>query len=506
MFFRKLLSSAAPVQNDDPMTALTFRELVDAAKLEHHARHLAIKGEPAQHHPGLTEAESDALDLIARRDAARRAELDAQMLALAQQLQQLSVSPELDPAILQHRTVDALTGIVNARTPAIRETLATERTRTAELSAWRQDHHVARPAEYPASRLNHFRWLGAAVGVEAIAESTLLMPATPDGLLGAVGLALGVTAVTTLLGLLIGFGGLRYLTADSMPKRVAAALSLPVLTGGLLLVSLYVAHYRHIAGTKYDTPNEAQVIDHLLTQPLDLTGPGWLLFILSITCAAFAAWKGYTASDPIPGYEKVDRAHVAARDDHDYLRSDLQGAIAAVKSGTVKPLIDQPQLTRLKRDHLLGLATELESKCERIAALAKLEADLAERAIGHFRRVNLATRADGVTPAYFTETPVVVSNAQPLPAGLKDRVAAATAIAVADASKAAELALQIARMLDHTSDRADAIMASVDHAEPRNGENPVLALRATLEATLDTAALPRPDAKGAIAAPTAPTT
>lgn len=506
MFFRNLLSSAAPVQAFDPMTALTFREMVEAAKLEHHARHLAIRGEPTQHHPSLTEAESDTLDLIARRDAARRAELDAQMAALAQQLQQLSAGPELDPAILQHRTVDALAGIVSARAPAIRQTLATERTRTAELAAWRHKHHVARPAEYPASRLNHFRWLAAFVGVEAIAESTLLMPATPDGLLGAVGLALGVTAVITLLGLLIGFGTLRYLVADSTPKRVTAGLSLPVLTGGLLLVSLYVAHYRHVAGAANDTPNEAQVIDHLLTQPFDLTGPGWLLFILSITCAAFAAWKGYTASDPIPGYEKVDRAHVAARDDHDYLRSDLQGGIAAVKARTIKPLIDQPQLTRLKRDHLLGLAIELESKSERIAALAKLEVELAERAIGHFRRVNLATRADGVTPAYFAEPPALSSNAQPLPTGLKDRVAAATAIAVADASKAAELALQIARMLDHTSDRADAIMASVDHAEPRNGENSVLALRAALEATLDTAALPRADAKGAIAAPAAPTT
>lgn len=506
MFLRNLLSSAAPVHDYDPMTVLTFREIVKAAKLEHHARHLAIKGEPAQQHPGLTEYEADALDLIARRDAARHAELDAQMIALAQQLQELSTSPELDPAILQHRTVDALAGIVNARAPAIRETLATERTRTAELSAWRQDHHVARPAEYPASRLNHFRWLAAVVGVEAIAESTLLMPATPDGLLGAVGLALGVATVTTLLGLLSGFGALRYLAANSASKRVAAGLSLPILASGLLLVSLYVAHYRHVAGVANDTPNEAQVIDHLLTQPFDLTGPGWLLFILTITCAAFAAWKGYTASDPIPGYEKVDRAHVTARDDHDYLRSDLQGAIKAVKTRTVKPLIDQPQLTRLKRDHLLRLATELESKCERIAALAKLDAELAERAIGHFRQINLATRADGVTPAYFAEPPVVASNAQPLPTGVKDRVAAATAIAVADASKAADLALQIARMLDHTSDRADAIMASVDHAEPRNGENPILALRAALEATLDTAALPRPDATGAIAAPAAPTT
>ncbi len=144
MFFRNLMSSTAPVQIDDPMTALTFREIVKAAKLEHQARHLAIKGEPPLQHPGLTVAESDALDLIERRNVARHAVLDTQTLALAQQLQLLAAGSECDPAILHHRTVDALTSAVSARISAIRETLATERTRTAELSAWRNENEVAR--------------------------------------------------------------------------------------------------------------------------------------------------------------------------------------------------------------------------------------------------------------------------------------------------------------------------------------------------------------------------
>jgi hypothetical protein len=502
MLFKKPISPPAAARPDDFMTALTVREILAATNLEHYARQLAIKGEPPLEHPGLTPAENDALELFERRNTARTTDFDAQAQALAQQLQLLtSTSHEVDPAILQHRTVDALTEIVTARAPAIRETLSTERTRVAERAAWRDEHEVARLAEYPKSRLVHFRWVGVAGAGETAAESTLLLSATPDGLMGAFGIALGVTIVTTGLGLLIGFFGLRYISASSTAKRLAAWLSLPALGSALLAVSLYVAHYRHVAGAANDTPNDAQVIEHLIAQPFDLTGPGWLLLILSLACAAFAAWKGYTASDPIPGYEKVDRAYVDARDDHDYLRTDLQAAIAGVKSKTIKPLIEQPRLTRLKRDHLHGLAAELENKREQIGRLAKQEAELVQRAIGHFRRLNLATRADGVTPAYFSELPVVATVEPKLPTGLLERVTTVTGSAVANAQKAADLALQIARMLDHASDRADAIMISVDQARPRDGDNPVLELRAVLQATLDAAALPSPEPKGAIPAP-----
>lgn len=496
-------NAAPPAEPDDLMTAPTFREVIENCKVEHHARQLAIKGEPSLNHPGLTVVEHNVLDVAERRNLARAADLDARAQALAQQLQQLSASPSRDPAILHHRTVDQLTGSVTARAPAIREAVANERTRAAEREAWRHEHDVARPADYPKSKLVHFKWLGVAVAGEAIAEATLLMPATPDGMLGATGLALSVTALTTALGLAIGFGAVRYLASSSATKRTAAWGALPVLTTLVLLVSFYVAHYRHVAGTANDTPADAQVVEHLLTQPFDLTGPGWLLLFMSLACAAFAAWKGYTASDPIPGYEKVDRAYVAARDNRDYLRTDLQAAVATVKTQTIKPLLDQPRLTRLKVDHLRSLAAELRSRGEQVSALARQEAALAHRAIAHFRRVNLATRADGVTPAYFSEAPVIPESTAAVPADLKDRVDAATAAAIATATQAAEAALQIARMLDHTSDRADEIMASIEQARPRDGDSPILELRAALEATLGAAALPGPKAMDAIPAPDA---
>lgn len=502
MLFWITQSKSSPGKPDDLMSALTFHEILAATNLEHHARHFAIKGEPALKHDGLTVPEGDTLDLVERRIAARNSEFDADAKAIAQQLPLLTTSVDQDPAVVHHRVVDALTAVVAERAPSIREAVALERTRAAELAAFRDEQHIARPAEYPKSKLVHFRWLGVTVGVETIAESTLLIPATPDGLIGAGALALGVAIMTTILGLLIGFGAFRYMASPSVAKRVGSWLALPALAGALLLVALYVAHYRHVAGVSVDTPDDAQVIAHLLTQPFELTGPGWLLLFVSLACAAFAAWKGYTASDPIPGYEKVDRAYANARSDRDYVRADIQGALAAVKTSTVDSVLDQPALARLKREHLLNQYTGLEGKREQIEALAKQEAALALRALGHFRRVNLATRADGVTPDYFADLPGMSAEVAPIPAGLKERLEIMTAAAVADATTASEQALHMARMLAHTSDRADEIMAAVERARPREGDSPILDLRNKIEATLSATALPSPDAQPAIAGPT----
>lgn len=491
MLVRKSKPKVLPGTND-LATALTFKQIVAQGALEKHARHLAIKGKPALHHPGLTVPESDVVELVECRAAARNAEIDALAAALDQQLLTVAPNPDHAPSALKHRTVDGLTGIVTARAPVIRATLEAEKTRQAELTAWRDEHHIARPAEYPRSKLVHFRWVGVAVTFEAVAQSSLLMPATPDGLVGAIGLALAVSALTTGLGLLIGFAALRYLAASSAAKRVGGWVALPLFTGLLLLVSFYLAHYRRLAGAAGDTFNDALVIEHVLTRPFDLSGPDWLLLLLTLACAAFAGWKGYTASDPIPGYEKVDRAYVDAREDRDYIRADLQGAIAGIKTSTVKPLLAQPKLARIKRDQLLGSYAELQGKHHQATALAQQEAALAQRAIAHFRQINLVTRADGVTPTYFNTPPAIQLAVPPLPADLKERIEAAMSDALADAAKTAEHALHMARMLDHTSDRADEIMMSIDRANLRGGDNPVRDLRGTLEAALTAPSLPRP--------------
>ncbi len=490
-FWKK--KSTPPPKSDDVMVALTFKEVLAHARLEHHARHLAIKGEPPQHHIGLTLPENDTVDLIERRMAIRAGELDAQVTALGQELQMMGPNPDHDAPIVQQRAIDAMAGVYTARAPQIKQARAAEKTASAQLSAWRDEHHVARPAQYPRSRLVHFRWLLAILGIETIAQASMLLPATPDGLIGAVGLGLAVSALTTGLGLAIGFGALRYIAAPGTTKKSLGFVALPVLGSLLLFIAIYVAHYRHLAGAASDAPNDAQVMEHLLSQPLDLSSQGVLLLLISLACAAFAAWKGYTASDPIPGYEAVDRAYVDARDDVDYLRDDIRGAIGAIRARSVTPLLSQPKIARAKGDHLKAVHAALQNKRERIAVLDRQEAALAQRAIGQFRRLNLATRADGVTPDYFAERIVIAGEVPQLPANIEALIAEATAQAMGDAAKAAELALHVARMLDRAADCTDEIMVKVERSSATPDGNAALALRASLETTLAAgASLPRP--------------
>ena len=208
-----------------------------------------------------------------------------------------------------------------------------------------------------------------------------------------------------------------------------------------------------------------------------------ILFALSLACAGFAAWKGYTASDPIPGYEALDRAFVDARDDLNYLRSDIRGAIGAIRDTAVAPLLRQPKLARAKADHLNSLHIGLQHKRDRIASVDSQETALAQRAIAQFRRINLATWADGITPACFSD-PVAFATVQPqLSTALQARIDAAAQQAATNAATAADLGLHVSRMLDRTNDCTDEIMASVERSNEPKETNPTIALRTSLENT-----------------------
>jgi hypothetical protein len=492
MFFWKTAPPSPPPKPHDLMQALTYKDILAHTQLEHHARHLAVKGEPATNHAGVSAPEADTIDLIEHRIAGRAGELDAQTAALVEEVQLLAAAPDLDPPILQQRTIDSITGLFAARTPAIHQGVAEERTRRALLTAWRDEHHIVRPAQYPKSRVVHYRWLLGVVGFETLLQASMLMPATPDGLLGAAALGLAIATLTTSLGLAIGYGALRYIAAPGVTKKSLGVLALPVLTSLLVFISLYVAHYRHLAGVNDEAPSDAVVFEHLIDQPFDLSGQGVILFLLSLGCAAFAAWKGYNASDPIPGYEAVDRAYVDARDDLNYLRNDIRGAVGAIRDTAVAPLLRQPKLVRAKADHLNSLLIGLQHRRDRIAALDNQEIALAQRAIAQFRRLNLATRADGITPAYFSETPVIVIAPPQVPAELESRIATASQQATTNAAKAAELGLHVARLLDRTNDCTDEIMASVAQTNQPKETNPTISLRSTLEQTLSAVSLPPP--------------
>ena len=224
-----------PVTHDDPMRALIFKEVLAHGRLEHHARQLAIKSEPGATHVGLTAPEAEVIDLIERRITTRAAELDAQIAALAAELQLLGPQSDHQPAALQQRTIDAVTQHFAARAPVIH-------------------------------------------------------------------------------------------------------------------------------------------------------------------------------------------------------------------NATVTPLLRQPSLAKTKADHCNTLLTQLRHKRDRIAQLDAQEVALAQRAITHFRRLNLATRADGVVPGYFSEPPVIAAPVVQLPDGLDERIEAVSLRAAEDAAIAAEIGLTIGRM------------------------------------------------------------
>lgn len=497
MPFRKSKPPRDTGRVDDPWTTLTLERLDAELKIKRRARKLAIKGQPGHRDTGLSAVETEVLDAVRSRVDARNADIQASVAAISEQLISLDPNPEHAPGALHQKAIDTLTGTLTARAPTIRKTLETEKRASAELNDFRAEHDIDRQATYAWSKLNHYRWVGVAAIGEAVAQSSMLLSATPDGLVGAIGLALCISAVTTGLGLVIGFAALRFLFAPSPATRVIGWAALTALSPLLLSVALYLAHFRDVARATGGSFDDAQVMQHLLAQPFDVSGPGWLLMLLTLACAAFAATKSFTAGDPIPGYEKVDRAHVDALERRDYLRADIQGAIVGIKAHFAAPLLNQPKLAGARRDIFLRSYADLQARHQKAIALAQQEAELALRSITAFRNVNLATRADGVRPAYFSANPAIQFTVDPLPVDVHDRIEAAMARVMTDASRTADHGLRISRLLDQTSDRVDELMIAIDRADIPSGENPLRDFRSTLEAAISTPSLPAPDAKPA---------
>lgn len=473
---------APQADTGDPLQPVTPDDLMRRANAESEARYHAIRGEPSATALTPLRAETAITEIIDHRSAARADTLSSDTAALNEGVTIAEAAPpDTDPRIIQRQAIDAIASMIAERLATIRRIFNSERTARAVLNAWRDTNRVARPAQYPESRLVHFRWLIAFILLEAALTSGMYLPATPDGIAGAMLLGTGVALITTALGVAFGLGPLRYINARATWQRTLAFLATPVFLGLIIGVCAAAAHYRQLAGLRNDAPADSEILAHLLAAPFDVGLSGMVLGLIALACAAFATWKGYTASDPIPGYEAVDRAARNASADLDYLHSDIRAGLAAIRESTVLPLLGRPLAIHAQTERYRAQIVALDHKRARFASINRQEAAAAERAIAQFRALNLATRADGIVPPVFATPPRIIQRDLPPADDFAARIEAIARKGEADAALAVDLGLHLTRLLDQVIDTVDQIVAGIGEATPSADQQQNAALRSSLE-------------------------
>lgn len=190
---------------------------------------------------------------------------------------------------------------------------------------FRARHKVTRAASYPDSHIMHFSILAALVLFEGLANAYFFSKGSDLGLLGGWIQAITVAFTNVIAAFfLIGFLGLRLLQNPvSRPFSFWVAVAgVPLAVAFIVFLNFSAAHYRDllelqaaamVMNGEFAPSGEilTPVTRALTFQPFE-TLEALLLFILGITFAAIAAFKGATFDDSLIGYGAVQRRAVDA--------------------------------------------------------------------------------------------------------------------------------------------------------------------------------------------------
>lgn len=183
---------------------------------------------------------------------------------------------------------------------------------------FRRAGKIRRAAQYPDSHIMHFSVLAGLVLFEGLANAYFFSKGSDLGLLGGWIQAITVAFTNVIAAFfLIGFLAVRGLSNPKRPYTfVAALIGLPLGVTAIAFLNFSAAHYRDLLELNAATLafGDAEVTGQILAPvsraltfaPFE-TLEALLLFVLGVTFAAIAAFKGATFDDPIIGYGTVQR-------------------------------------------------------------------------------------------------------------------------------------------------------------------------------------------------------
>ena len=491
-----------------PTQPITAAHLCDATGIPAEARGLAARGLPPSDQTTPTSAETAAFEIVTARIAARHNALDAHDHTIRAALAELP-DPRSDatPATLHALVSNKLLEIFQAFGPVIRSTVAAEALARAELEAFRHRHGLLeRSPTYPLSLVEHLAYVAVLILIEAAANMALFANASDHGLTGAFLTALAVAAVNVFVAVFAGILPLRHLlNSHDLPDhpnrarhtRLWATPALATAFLAILAVNYMAAHYRQVASTS-DSFDEAQVIAHALHATFDLSLSSIALFAVGLVAAAFATYKGYSASDKYPGYEQQHRTFLAAAENRDGLAASLHGNIDTVRTTTLDTVHHRIVAVRAQLDDIRKRASALAILRPQTAKLDASDIAALSAALGRFRDLNLAVRTDGLAPSYFATPPdlSLLVPADPTPADdLPALIDDAHERHIAHGERLHQLYTAQLRRVETAKENADKMMTTIERSRVTDADIPQLSeLRALIEANDQPAALPSPQA------------
>lgn len=374
----------------------------------------------------LSDEEREMLAALKRRSRRRREDIEEEVTRIKTALAALPYGDDEWKSDLRQTVTSQVMSTFQNLSGIITRTVVGEREGSAEFQAYVHRHGLEHKAKYVASRVKHFAILAALGLAEICCQSVMYINANAAGWFGSLLTAGLVTSVT--MGCAIIFGPvIRYVNLPNLEdqpnrRRNARLWSIPVLVLCVIVVigtALLSAHYREVAASAEDF-QESLVLEHFLAHPLSLGLASWGVFFLQCLSAVVAAWKSFTSTDRVVGYETADRAYREVEDAKIDLAASIKGQLEAIKAAEVDARVERRQSALAMLADLRKRVIDLDRNIQKVASQDEVDSEAFSLAIARFRTVSSQVRGD----SYSGEQPTDLLAGVPAikPHGLSDMI------------------------------------------------------------------------------------
>lgn len=380
-----------------PIDVAGLRDELDPVHLGHDAGQRGLPTPESSHDPH----EHPIVEKIERLMRDERSSLEDQLEQADKHLKKLH-GPEWrgDMNTAQQNAFTRLDDVGQIRSQDIHHRRVEADKRLEDLRKFRQDNRLHREPNYPDANWRIFSWGVVAILflVESIANSVFLAKGNELGLVGAYGVAFGIS-LTNLLPPFFAFGPLsRNFVHTNFQRRLLAWISTSAYAAIAFTLNLGVAHYREVSGRLMGDAG-VEVVRRMTQNPLGLQdAESWLLLVLGLIFSLIAFFDGYKLDDAYPGYGKLDRLRAKARDAHRDELDEVSGALEEIRDEAleaVKRTADKAREQPRERQRIAANQRRLIEEFRRyVDDLERAGAEL----IAEYREANRSARPDGRTP------------------------------------------------------------------------------------------------------------
>lgn len=274
--------------------------------------------------------------------------------------------------------------------------------RQTDLDRFRRDHDLTRREPHYPTHSKKILMVGFAAilfVVESVANSAFLAKGNELGLVGALVVAFGISALNIVSAFAFFGPTSRYLQHVDHLWRAFAWVVMVLYVFLALGVNLGVAHYREVSGNLIGEAG-LEVVSRMVENPLQLRdAESWLLFLLGVLFSGIAFYEGRTFDDIYPGYGRRDRSMREARTEYLRALDDSRGGLEEIREESIDEVKRIAHKARQQPEERRRLAAACQSWKAEFEAYAERLQQVGETLIDEYRQANFLARQDNIVPA-----------------------------------------------------------------------------------------------------------